>query len=853
MADLEEVVQHVSINTADAENAFKHLGEVGAEAFAQIFESASKGEFTGLATLIGGELAGGFTKAAEAALEFVHSQGEAVQKLAELAEASGSTLSQFEGLSEAFASVGISTQAFERSMGHLAQMVNNSWSSIQQSVRTSSEAQEGAHLHVQQAALNTERAYNAMGQAISDISRQSAHDINDVAGAQLSLERAQLNQLKNLQGQQAPIGGPDAGKGPIQTYDPTASQEKLLKQREDALSVSKASQAINDIINKQSEDAINAVEKLKQKQLDLAKTKLAEREAGEKSHEVDLRDIPKISEAIDSVAKGYTSWKDHADLAEVSAQNLAKGVIKAASVGSERPKNIDVLNETAELFKNLGNDAEAMNIKVEIAQHLFGTGFRAGTASASQFVAILSKGKDELEAFQKRAEISPFKLSDKEIESIKGMNAAYAELGAAVNRVGAKLAALASPALTAFFKAIESAIERAGKALKEFASSDEGKAIEEMIGKIGQALKDFSTSDVGKAAFQVLAEVVKQVAKDIEGIARGINSVIEQITKMTGLKPEQVWTVMGAAIATIAIALTGVLDKIALLVAKTQIWAGVIGLVLVAIGKMLSLYDAISQKKTFDEAQKTNPILQAGLGLLSTASGGLSEKIPGLGPTAAKAGETSSNASDALARDLAARSAATGTTGTGGAGLSQAANKTEAAAEKTGTSAGKMEESAAAHKEAASLWMQIGALLNSKIAQPVNQPAAQAQPTPGAAGGGEIQGPGGPRSDTAGLFALSNGEFVVQAAAVQRYGTALFHSLNSMAVGGLAMGGLVPSSSSISVAGTAPGKASSIINLAIDGNHFNGLTAPDHVAAKLKSYAVSRQTTAAGRNPSWMR
>ena len=123
------------------------------------------------------------------------------------------------------------------------------------------------------------------------------------------------------------------------------------------------------------------------------------------------------------------------------------------------------------------------------------------------------------------------------------------------------------------------------------------------------------------------------------------------------------------------------------------------------------------------------------------------------------------------------------------------------------------------------------------------------------AGGGPIHGPGGSKDDTAGLFALSNGEFVMQTAAVQKYGVDLFNSLNSMSFGGFAMGGLVPSTpSAMSLAGAGgPGKASSILNLTIDGNHFNGLTAPDHVAAKLKTYAVSRQTSAVGRSPSWMR
>jgi hypothetical protein len=46
---------------------------------------------------------------------------------------------------------------------------------------------------------------------------------------------------------------------------------------------------------------------------------------------------------------------------------------------------------------------------------------------------------------------------------------------------------------------------------------------------------------------------------------------------------------------------------------------------------------------------------------------------------------------------------------------------------------------------------------------------------------------------------------------------------------------------------------SSILNLTIDGEKFNGLRAPNDVAAKLKMHAVNRQSAATGRNPSWMR
>jgi len=60
---------------------------------------------------------------------------------------------------------------------------------------------------------------------------------------------------------------------------------------------------------------------------------------------------------------------------------------------------------------------------------------------------------------------------------------------------------------------------------------------------------------------------------------------------------------------------------------------------------------------------------------------------------------------------------------------------------------------------------------------------------PGMAGGGTIRGPGGPMSDTAGLFMLSNGEYVVKASSVSKYGVPFMNQLNAgkLATGGLAV------------------------------------------------------------------
>ncbi|RZU12448.1 transglycosylase-like protein with SLT domain [Kribbella rubisoli] len=64
----------------------------------------------------------------------------------------------------------------------------------------------------------------------------------------------------------------------------------------------------------------------------------------------------------------------------------------------------------------------------------------------------------------------------------------------------------------------------------------------------------------------------------------------------------------------------------------------------------------------------------------------------------------------------------------------------------------------------------------------------------GLAGGGPVSGPGSGTSDRAGVFALSNNEYVVKAASAQKYGQKAMSSVNSgtaMVVPGMAAGGAV--------------------------------------------------------------
>ncbi len=125
----------------------------------------------------------------------------------------------------------------------------------------------------------------------------------------------------------------------------------------------------------------------------------------------------------------------------------------------------------------------------------------------------------------------------------------------------------------------------------------------------------------------------------------------------------------------------------------------------------------------------------------------------------------------------------------------------------------------------------------------------------GFAGGGFVLGPGTSTSDSIPAW-LSTGEFVVRAAAVQKYGLDLFRRLNGMTVNTpktfsprFAMGGLVsPSSLSSAQSSGRP------LVLQIDGKSFGGLSGPPGVVNALEKHVTQRRLSSTTKTaPSWVR
>lgn len=139
----------------------------------------------------------------------------------------------------------------------------------------------------------------------------------------------------------------------------------------------------------------------------------------------------------------------------------------------------------------------------------------------------------------------------------------------------------------------------------------------------------------------------------------------------------------------------------------------------------------------------------------------------------------------------------------------------------------------------------------------------------GFATGGYVRGAGTSTSDSIPAW-LSNGEFVVRAAAVRKFGTSFFRALNGLSVppslrggrAGFSVGGLVegfnrsfvnsPAMSAPALAAangaTLPGKT---FDLVIGNDRFKNLFAPEETAKNIVNFATQRKNRTLGRKPGW--
>jgi hypothetical protein len=174
-----------------------------------------------------------------------------------------------------------------------------------------------------------------------------------------------------------------------------------------------------------------------------------------------------------------------------------------------------------------------------------------------------------------------------------------------------------------------------------------------------------------------------------------------------------------------------------------------------------------------------------------------------------------------------------------------------------------VEETDVLVKKATSTIEQYAAAIASLSSSSGGAPSESGE-VPALAGGGRVRGAGTGTSDSI-LARLSNGEFVVRAAAVRRYGTRFLAAINSGRLPKFAFGGIVSGLTgvgspmpafagggavSMDAAGAISGRP---INLTMPSGETFEMVADEVVAQKIVRFATNRSVRRGGKTPSWYR
>lgn len=759
MAELDEIVQKILLE-GDSEllSGLEKIGKEGAEHIAQLAEACNKGATPMQA--LGGAIAiveAAFATATVALLKFVEGQDEAVLKTALLADAMGTSTGQIQGLEAAFAAAGVSVQTFEKFANRLTISIAQQWPQIADSIRTYATQNDQAQERVVSATIKIKEAQQALANSSDDFASRSAandsrveqalirlqfasqralqqmkHDVEDVAGATLSLEAAE-QRLATLQG-----------------HGPSEGEKKALELKQAQLAVDKARQSIADARLTEQQHQAEALQKQKdleqaaedaqikrahdaeqaqltRLQLEAAvKNAITSREAAdEHAAKLALTSVDSISTALKGIVDGNKAAAKSVDLTQVSVVNLERAIFKTASAGGGQPKGLETLIKLSEVLKNDTEGLISQSERLALVQRLSATSMTNTGVATAELLAALERGPQYFEKFKDAAEKS-FSNSKEGIENVKHFKDALTEFNFALALTNQNLAAAASPAFTEFL----------------------------------HDLKESLTSDTG---------LLHNFVEGIKVIGSAVGLVIQGFKDLTGFIDQTFNLAPGTAMKILLISL------VTIVAAFAGWWAQIpaaIALVITFLGDVKTAAGEITDAvKEMWKAFKDNTVVQF------------------LSKVLEKLGLIKSTAADGKTKGVNVSS-----TGT-------------ALDVSTGTAA--------------------------------------------LAGGGEVHGPGTTTSDS--VFArLSRGEFVVKAAAVQAYGTDLFHKLNTMAFPGFAQGGLVPAPVRFNGGGSVA--AGSTLNLTIGDRTFAGLKGPKDVIDDLASFAIGRQTSAtAGNNPTWFK
>lgn len=205
--------------------AIKDIALTGANAFQGLTNAIESGNFAGLAALFS-PVAGAIVAAAQAAYDFAKSQAEAVVQLKAMADATGSTIQQMQGLRETLTNAGYSGEQATRAMSRAILRLANDSVIVSQQLRDQGLAEEAANERVVSSVTSVAQAKERLAEIGTEQAQKAISEADAQVDATLNLAKATQKQLDDLSG------------------TPDADMQKLLQTQSDIQDVTKAQHAV---------------------------------------------------------------------------------------------------------------------------------------------------------------------------------------------------------------------------------------------------------------------------------------------------------------------------------------------------------------------------------------------------------------------------------------------------------------------------------------------------------------------------------------------------------------------------------------------------------------------------------
>jgi predicted NUDIX family NTP pyrophosphohydrolase len=820
MSEIDPLVAEILLKGDD--EFLSRIKKVGDET-AERFEHLTKAVEGGATSFKTAALAIGLIEAAlagvvAATISFIEVQTELSQKTKLLADAFGTTGEQLQNIEQVFAASGVKVEQFERFAVRLSTTIAREWPHISESMKSFANESDASNLRVSNSILRVQEAQKNLLDHSEERASQMARDNNSVEQSYIKLQFAaqhaaqeQIGALQSLRGAQLSVTAAEQHLAELQGRPPSAAEKQNL-------AIAQAQQSVDTARRAEAEARIAMQEKaataaLKARQVEQEYDDIARKAAKNARDDAEQRqkDENAVKEAI--IARGEAEQR----AAKFALTNV--GSIKGALDG------IVAGNKSAATAINL-TEVSVENLKRAVIAQAAETS-KATTPTGWEALRTIAKLlKNDVEGLitpQQRLRL----VTELAGSSMQALGASAAEILNVIEHNSQAFDDLANHAEKAGGELDKDAhkIEEFRGALAKFnltvsqLSQSFAAAISPAFTAFLNRLNDSLKSNDGLihnfisglvALGQAIGALGSAIVSVADTFAKFINLLSGRTLNLDG------WALIKGALVTIGILLVALTGPIGIII------AGVTALV-VAIGYVRDHWEQVTK---FIQDHKA--------------------AIIGIGVAIA-----------VIVAAFAPWTVALGLIGAGIVLIVQHWGEVKAA---IASAWEQLKDNAVTRflERAIDLATKLKNLMSGngwKGKDDASLPNLQSDGsnTPnveGHAEGGPIRGPGTGTSDSI-LARLSNGEFVTKAKAVAFWGSDFMHAINNMQLPGFASGGLVPAPVRMSGGGTIP--ATSTVNLSIDGRSFNGLKGPKSTVDDLANFAISRQTSAAGSNPSWMK